>query len=246
MAIGTAREESGATGVNGDQTDNTAPDAGAVYVFARNDGNWQQQAYLKASNAGVLDGFGASISLSGDASTLAVAASSEQSSATGIDGNQNDNSKSYSGAVYVFAIDDAGNPQQQAYLKASNADEQAYFGGSVNLSHKGDILVVGSTGDDTFGRGVYSDVPIDTIRSKSGAAYVFLRSNGQWRQHAYLKASNANNRDLFGRTVSISEDGETIAVSATFEESLATGINGDQNDNSVDNSLEGVGAVYLY
>ena len=246
LAVGASEEDSASVGINGDQSSNTALSSGAAYLFLRINGNWQQQAYLKASNAGVLDGFGANISLSGDASTLAVAASSEQSSATGIDGNQNDNSKSYSGAVYVFAIDDAGNPQQQAYLKASNADEQAYFGGSVNLSHKGDILVVGSTGDDTFGRGVYSNVPIDTIRSKSGAAYVFLRSNGQWRQHAYLKASNANNRDLFGRTVSISEDGETIAVSATFEESLATGINGDQSDNSVDNTLEGVGAVYLY
>ena len=60
----------------------------------------QPNDYIKASNTGIGDQFGYSVSLSGD--TLAVGARGEDSSATGVDGNQSDNSVSYSGAVYVF------------------------------------------------------------------------------------------------------------------------------------------------
>ena len=43
-------EDSSATGIDGDQTDNSALSAGAVYVFARNGYLWEQQACIKASN----------------------------------------------------------------------------------------------------------------------------------------------------------------------------------------------------
>ena len=56
--------------------------------------------YGKASNTGMGDGFGASVSLSGD--TLAVGAPGESSAATGVNGNQADNTASSAGAVYMF------------------------------------------------------------------------------------------------------------------------------------------------
>jgi hypothetical protein len=59
-----------------------------------------QQAYAKASNTGATDYFGYSVSLSGD--TLAVGAYGEASAATGVNGDQADNSAPASGAVYVF------------------------------------------------------------------------------------------------------------------------------------------------
>jgi hypothetical protein len=46
------------------------------------------------------DGFGSSVSLSGD--TLAIGAGGEASAATGVNGNQADNSAVGAGAVYVF------------------------------------------------------------------------------------------------------------------------------------------------
>jgi hypothetical protein len=61
-----------------------------------------QQAYVKASNTGADDSFGASVALSADGSTLAVGASGEAGNATGVNGNQADNTTSNSGAVYVF------------------------------------------------------------------------------------------------------------------------------------------------
>jgi hypothetical protein len=62
----------------------------------------KQQAYLKASNTGGGDEFGRSVALSANGSTLAVVADVEASAATGIGGNQADNSASGSGAIYVF------------------------------------------------------------------------------------------------------------------------------------------------
>src|SRR5262249_34584618 len=57
LVVAAAFEDSGATGVNGNQSDNEATDSGAVYVFVRNGTNWVQQAYLKASNTDAGDGF---------------------------------------------------------------------------------------------------------------------------------------------------------------------------------------------
>ena len=48
MVAGTRREDSAASGINGNQADNSAADSGAAYVFTRSGGTWVQQAYLKA------------------------------------------------------------------------------------------------------------------------------------------------------------------------------------------------------
>src|SRR5207248_8120253 len=76
-----------------------------------------QQAYLKASNTGASDEFGISVALSGD--TLVVCAPLESSNATGVNGNEADNSAAMSGAAYVF-VRSGTSWSQQAYLKASN------------------------------------------------------------------------------------------------------------------------------
>ena len=66
MVVGAPYEASNATGVNGNQNDNSAPGSGAAYVFVRNGTTWSQQAYLKASNTGASDQFGWSVAVSGD------------------------------------------------------------------------------------------------------------------------------------------------------------------------------------
>ena len=71
-----------------------------MYVFTRNNSQWGQQAYVKASNTDNDDRFGSSIALSDD--TLTVGGPGEDSNAKGIDGNDVDNSFSDAGAVYVF------------------------------------------------------------------------------------------------------------------------------------------------
>ena len=48
--VGASWEASNATGIDGDQSSNTAPNSGAAYVFVRSGSTWSQQAYLKGSN----------------------------------------------------------------------------------------------------------------------------------------------------------------------------------------------------
>jgi hypothetical protein len=64
----------------------------------------------------------------------------------------------------------------------------------------------------------------------------------RWSQHAYVKSSNSEAGDSFGASMSLSRDGSTMAVSAPNEDGGSTGIGGDQEDNSAEQS----GAVYLY
>ncbi|MEW7974699.1 MAG: hypothetical protein AB2821_14580 [Candidatus Thiodiazotropha endolucinida] len=61
-----------ATGINGDQTDNSGDASGAVYLFSRNAGCWEQQAYIKSSNTDSTDGFGSDVAMSNDGNRLAV------------------------------------------------------------------------------------------------------------------------------------------------------------------------------
>ncbi|HKQ47427.1 MAG TPA: thrombospondin type 3 repeat-containing protein [Phycisphaerae bacterium] len=234
VVIGTISEDSDATGVNGNQTNNNAGDAGAAYVFIRNGSTWSQQAYLKASNTGASDNFGSSLALSGD--TLVIGASGEDSSAVGVDGNQADNGATGSGAAYVF-VRNGATWTQQAYLKASNTGASDRFGSSVAVS--GDTIVVGAPLEDSSAAGVDGN-QADNSANGSGAAYVFVRNGATWTQQAYLKASNTEVQDQFGSSVGLSDD--TIAVGALLEDSNATGVDGNQGDNSA----FGSGAAYVF
>ena len=190
VVVGAYLEASSATGVNGNQSDNSAYLAGAAYVFVRTGTNWSQQAYLKASNTGAEDWFGWSVAVSGD--TAVVGASSEDSNATGVNGNQSDNSASSAGAAYVF-VRTGTNWHQQAYLKASNTDSNDYFADSVAVS--GDTVVIGAP-----------------VKDRAGAAYIFVRNGTNWTQQAYLKASNTDSNDYFAHSVAVS--GDTVVVGA--------------------------------
>jgi hypothetical protein len=149
LVVGAAQERSGATGVNGEQADNSKPNAGAAYVFTRSGGVWTQQAYLKASNTDAGDGFGTSVALEGN--TLVVGAPWERSNATGVNGNEADNSAPNAGAAYVFTRT-AGVWTQQAYLKASNTNAGDSFGINVTLS--GETLAVGAYTEASNATGV--------------------------------------------------------------------------------------------
>lgn len=240
LAVGTYLEDSAASGVNGDQNDNSAKDTGAVYVFVRNMQGWQQQAYLKASNPDDEDNYGFAISLSADGKTLAVGAYNEDSAAKGVNGDQSNNSSNNSGAVYVFT-ETSGSWQQQAYLKASNTNANDQFGFKVRLSGDGSTLVASAYGEDSFTAGINGDESNNSAFD-AGAVYAFVRINGNWQQQAYLKASNTEAGDGFGSALGLSADGNTLAVGANYESSAATGVNGDQRNNSA----ERAGAVYIF
>lgn len=292
VVVGAPAEDSAATGVNGNATDNSADYSGAAYVFVRDNlGQWSQQAYLKASNTGAGDQFGCAVAISAD--TIVVGAVAEESSASGVGGNQNSNAFSFAGAAYVFVRDGTGAWSQQAYLKSSNTNQGYFFGTSVAVD--GDTIVIGApreryssitTGaahvyvrdglgtwshqlrlspqvlrrmnfgssvaihDHTIVVGAVAEpsnaTTVNGDQSNSaapnaGAAYVFLRDGGgNWSQQAYLKASNSGENHWFGTSVAI--DTNRIVVGATGESSNASGVNGNQTDNSMESS----GAAYVF
>src|SRR5690606_32414355 len=89
LAVGAFAEGSASTGVDGDQDDDSARNAGAVYVFTRSGAAWSQQAYLKASNVrrDYDMYFSSSVSLSSDRATLAGGARGEEGDPAAV-GNQ--------------------------------------------------------------------------------------------------------------------------------------------------------------
>jgi hypothetical protein len=237
VVVGAYGEDSAETGVDGNDTDNSAIFSGAAYVFVRDAaGSWSQQAYLKASNTNLGDFFGWSVAVSND--TVVVGALREESDAVGVDGDDTDNTFEEAGAAYVFVRDGADNWSQQAYLKASNTDSGDFFGRSVAVS--GDTVVVGAGGEDSAAVGVDNNDD-DNSAEGAGAAYVFVRDEGGgWEQQAYLKASNTDSEDYFGRSVAVS--GDTVVVGAAYEDSAAVGV--DNNDG--DNNASDAGAAYVF
>jgi hypothetical protein len=240
LAVSAPWEASNSTGVDGHQGDDSAQAAGAVYVFVLHGRTWKQEAYIKASNTDAEDLFGWGVALSSDGSKLAIGAPWEDSNATGIDGDQADNSVEQGGAVYVFERN--GQVwQQEAYVKASNTDPDDQFGWSVALSSDGRTLAVGALNEDSSATGIDGD-QTDNSANDAGASYVFSRDAETWKQEAYVKASNTGSLDKFGQRVAISGDGNTLAVGVPEEDSSATGLAGDQSDDSASNA----GAAYVF
>ena len=89
-------------GVNGDQSDASMEDSGAVYVYTRTGTTWNPTAYVKASNTKRSAEFGISVALNGDGKLLAVGAIKENGAAKGVNGKQDDNSAAGAGAAYVY------------------------------------------------------------------------------------------------------------------------------------------------
>lgn len=233
VAVTAFSEASAATGVNGNQGDNTAADAGAVYVFTRTGTTWSQQAYVKAGNTDAMDGFGYAISLAGDGNTLAVGAYREDSATATTPA---DNSISSAGAVYVFSR--MGNWVQTAFLKATSTDPGDNFGYNAAISGDGKRIVVAATGDSSSSSGIGGN-ELDNSKSSSGAVFVF-ELGGSWQKQAFIKASNPDVDDEFGFGLAIDTLGDHIVVGANSESSTATQIGGDQTNNGASSS----GATY--
>ena len=193
LAVSAMYEDSGST------------DSGAVYVFVKEDNQWQQQEFVKASNVGKTDRFGSSIQLEGD--TLVVGAYVEDSSVSGIqNGNviTDNNSSTDSGAVYVFNRSET-TWTQTAYLKGPSPKSKDYYGIGVALYQN--WLAVGAMNEDSR-------------QSDSGAVFMYRLEDNQWVYHQTLKARNVGRRDGFGVRVAMHSD--WLAIGAYREDSEAT------------------------
>ncbi|TQV74278.1 hypothetical protein FKG94_16885 [Exilibacterium tricleocarpae] len=227
LVVGSPYEDSSSAGGGGQNDD--LEDSGAVYLFTRSGDGWSQETLFKANNSGAFDNYGWSVAIDGEGRTLAVGATGEDSA----DGDsQNDDTAEAAGAVYLYDFSTDDGWEFSRYLKAVTPTAGDNFGFSLALDINGDTLAVGVPYDDGGG---------DT-REDAGAVYVYLEREKEWTLQAYLQASNSEIGDLFGYSVSLSDNGDTLAAGASGEASNATGIDGNEGDNS----SPGAGAAYIF
>jgi hypothetical protein len=247
LAVGAPAEDSRAVGVNVNdfQSDDSANSSGALYVFSRTGATWTQQAYIKGANTDGGDLFGYVVGLSTDGNTLVTCAYDEDGSGRTANAIP-DNRRNGTGAAYVF-VRGAGVWRQQAYLKGSRMQgNDAMI--SVAISGDGDTVVAGAAEESCLIPGVNPPAcDIDTFPphiggGSAGAVYVWVRNGNNWAEQAFIKSSNPDIEDVFGYRLSLSQDGSTLVATAPNEDSNATGINGNQLDNS---TIE-AGAGYVF
>ena len=170
--------------------------SGAAYIFTRSGTSWSQQQKLEASDPSANDNFGRHVAMSGDGNTVIIGAYFKNANSV------------YPGAAYIFTRS-GSSWSQQAKLEASDAQSFDYFGWSVSISNDGNTVVIGAYDEDT-------------TATSAGSAYIFTRSGSSWSQQQKIQASDAQASDLFGRSVAISGDGDTVIVGAHYEDTTAT------------------------
>jgi hypothetical protein len=157
-----------------------------------------ERNYIKADTAGLNDQFGFIADVSGD--TLMTSAFYEDSSATGINGNQSNDGATSAGAVYLY-VPDGSTWKEQAYVKPNDTAAGDFFGARAEL--EGDTLVVAALHVDIFN--------VDSS-TRPGAVYTFTRSADKWTQVQRMAGSHAQTADGFGSGLAL--DGDTLAVGA--------------------------------
>ena len=199
---------------------------GAVYVFKRDNNQWTQKAYIKPYfNFSPGSYFGTSLALSGDGKTLAVGTVPESSNYGGIVPLRN-SSLSSSSATACFNFSSSSSTSDASSLSSSS------------LSSSSSSSANSSNSDSS------SSIPGGT---NSGAVYLYHLEDSGWEQDSFVKAADAGPGDLFGESLSLSDDGNLLAVGASGE---------DSDDTSATNKIITVddvavqeydtGAVYVF
>jgi hypothetical protein len=232
IVAGAEREDGGGRGIN-PSDDDGADASGAAYIFSRSGTAWSLQAYVKASDTRMNDGFGTTVSVSGE--TVVIGSPGHDGYPSWVNA-QNPYGSSNSGAAYVFKRTGAV-WSQQALLKPINGYQEFAFGSSVAIS--GSSIVVGSPGEKYGGTGINPPAPSWPSRNQSGAAYVFVEDQTGWTEQVYLKAPNPSAFDQFGASVAI--DGDRVVVGAPREQGSGAGVNPPD-----DNMLQRAGAAYVF
>jgi len=161
-------------------------DQGSVTVFSRSGGKWAEQGVLTIDGA-EKDWFGYSIAMSADGGTIAVGAVYAT-----VGGNK------AQGSASVFARQ-GGKWSLQKTVTGKDGAAGDLFGYSVSLSANGGTLAVGATGSDVDGN------------ADQGTASVFTRDGG-WALQQVLTSAKPATKANFGTSVSLSADGNTLAV----------------------------------
>jgi hypothetical protein len=83
-------------------------------------------------------------------------------------------------------------------IQASDKANNDYFGSDVAIDSNNTVIAVGAGGES----------------SNRGSVYIFTKSGGSWSQSAKLEPSSSTGVNYFGRSISISGDGNTLVIGA--------------------------------
>ena len=97
-----------------------------------------------------------------------------------------------------FTVDWTAASEQQK-IQASDKQAGDEFGHSVSISDDGNTAIVGAPLEDAGG-------------TDTGAAYIFTRSGSTWAEQSKIVAADPAQDDIFGGSVGISGDGDTVIV----------------------------------
>jgi hypothetical protein len=187
FGIGARISEDGSTAIIGARNGGSGINGtGEAYIFTRSGTTWSQQAKLTASDAADGDLFGAGVDISDDGDTVVIGAYGE------------DTGGNATGSAYVFTRSGTTWTQQQK-IQSSDIEAGDNFGIAVGISGNSENIIVGAQAEDTGG-------------SNAGSAYVFTLSGSTWSQQAKIQASSSASDELFGLSVDISTDGNTVAI----------------------------------
>jgi hypothetical protein len=187
---------------------------------------WSPNLPLKTdSSPASFTRFGAALSISDSAAQtsvdikyLLVGAPGRSSSTTG--------GSVVAGTAYLFTLFGNSLASSPDMIRSVFEARDDQFGAAVALSSDGSTVVVGAPGEDTFvSRGSASGDGTD-----SGAIFVYRRldvSSSSSRTPAFIKAKFPGNGARYGSSISISANGDTIAVGAPGESGLQAGVDSD-------------------
>lgn len=177
---------SGETIAIGAMTSAGGKNTGSVYVFTRSDGRWSERQKPTAPDASPSDFFGLSVSLFEN--TLAIGARGDDDQGTD------------SGSVYIFESQ-RGDWRLLQKLQASDGVGLARFGNSISLTRN--RLAIGAPA--AFSNG-----------AKTGAVYLFEKSNGIWAEVEKLAASDGSSGDQFGCSAAL--QGDVLVIGANLDD----------------------------
>lgn len=187
------------------QGHNHGPSSGAAYVFELgDDGVWIQKQKLIANPIESQILFGNSVAIDGN--TIAVGCSWYAKDATGTpESNLN-------GAGAVFVFDKTGGSWVQSQILTPKIRTIDNLGDDLGYSVSicGDLLIAGAWQSDFDAKGLNK-------METSGAAYIFERNGGKWKEVQKIVPSDRAAHDEFGVSVAISGDNAIIGARAKTE-----------------------------
>lgn len=172
--------------VNGDN-------AGAFYIFEKQNGTWVEIQKLQPSDIQAHDYFSETVEISKDGLTCIAGSYFEDTGGT------------TAGSAYIFKNDN-GTWVEVQKLQSNDIEADDWFGKAVTISGDGLLCAIGAPYEDT------------TVTS-AGSVYIFENQNGTWVQTQKVQASDAEIGGVFGFTLSMSSDGLICLVGAYLKDS---------------------------